>query len=248
MLSLDTVIDCSQPLATDKRSACDITIEIPRNPLTFDFSSNRSTDIDGRLHVTDCVLSAATVDPYLGKEIVDFQNFNLDPDRIYHVWRMPDALERAAPTLENLQLMADHIGVNVNEPQQQTVVGVVSNVRWRASQQQLIGDIAVWEAGAIAAIRDGSKKDLSCGYRYTPINIAGKTPAGIAYDLRMTDIIFNHCATVATGRVPGATVNDQLPQFRRTNVLDQIQAERDRVQRERENSPLARLIPGYYRL
>ena len=237
----EILIDCS--IAQD-RGTRGVWIEMPPR-LALDRSA-RTVDVDGRMHISDCVLSAATVDPYLGKEIVDFQKFNLDPERIYRVWRTPDALERAAPTLENLQLMADHIGINVNEPQQQMVVGVVSNVRWKSPQ--LIGDIAVWEAGAIAAIRDGSKKDLSCGYRYRPINKPGKTRAGEPFDLRMTDIIFNHIATVATGRVPGATVNDSRPQFHTANVLQQLQDIRDQTRRERESSAVARLIPGYYRL
>lgn len=218
----------------------DIDIEIP---LALD---KRVYDLDGRLHVSDCILSVASVDPYIGREIVDFQSLGLDPGRVYQMYRDPAALKAAAPTFENMPLMADHVGVTANDPQKALIVGVVSNVRWTAPR--LIGDIAVWDAAAIVGIRDGSKRDLSCGYRYQPDMRAGTTPDGEHFDGRLAaPIACNHIALVTQGRVPGATVADAMPQFH-TNIADRLAADRERVQRVCENSPLGRAVPGYFRL
>jgi hypothetical protein len=169
-----------------------------RTNIAFDYSSARTTDLDGRLHVADCKISAARVNEYLGSEIPNADALGLDPSRIYRLYRDAGALRAAAPSFENLALMDNHVAVSANDPQKSRIVGTVSNVRWKAPY--LVADLAVWDADAIARIRDGSQKEISCAYRYRAVAESG-TVGGAAFDLRMADIAGNHVALVPEGRV-----------------------------------------------
>ena len=53
---------------------------------------------------------------------------------------------------------------------------------------------------AIDRIQDGSMRELSLAYRYTPDFTAGTTPDGKDYDFVMRDISANHVALVELGR------------------------------------------------
>lgn len=177
-----------------------------RETIALDYASARTTDIDGRLHVTDCKISAARVNPYLGSEIPDADKLGLKPEQIYMLYRDAAALRAAATTFENLPLMSTHVEVNANEPQKYLVVGTVSNVRWRAPY--LVADLAVWDAEAIARIKSGEQREISCGYRYVPDMTPG-TIDGERYDGRMLQIAGNHVALVEQGRVgPDVVVAD----------------------------------------
>lgn len=237
----EILIDCS---IASPRGNRNIDIILDR-PLAFDFSSNRSTDIDGRLHVKDSIISSAVLSPYAGREIPEAAELGLSAETVYYLYRDADALRASVESFENLPLMDDHIATSAASPQTQQIVGVVSNVRFKAPN--LIADLGIWDGGAIARVQDGSQRGISCGYRFRCVRQPG-TVDGKKFEFRMVDIIGNHVALVNVPRIENAFVADFLPQFRTANVLDQIQTERDRVQRERENSPLARLIPGYYRL
>ena len=169
--------------------------------ITFD---RRSTDIDGRLHVTDCILTAAQVNAYFGSEIPGGES--LDPNAIYQLYRHPDALKAAVSLFENLPLMIDHIVVSAADPKQQMIIGSVSNARWQNGQ--ILGDIAVWDQSAIDLIESGKQRDLSAGYRYRAVMTPGTTPGGTPYDGVMRDLVPNHLALVTEGRVAGAQVAD----------------------------------------
>lgn len=215
----------------------DIEIIIDHPNLAMD---RRSVDVDGRLHVTDCVLSVASVDPYLGREIPDFDKLGLDAEKIYYLYRTPAALEDAVSTFENMPLMLDHIGVSAADPQKALIAGTVSNVRWKAPK--LIGDIAVWDAAAIEGIRSGSKADISCGYRYVPDMTPG-TVNGKRYDGRMVGpMACNHVALVSQGRVAGATVADAMPIFA-NDTAGTLKRIEHQERQARENDPLSKLIP-----
>jgi uncharacterized protein len=173
----------------------------------FDYASARTTDVDGRLHVSDCKISAARVNEYLDSEIPG--THDLDPGRIYRMYRDAAALRAAVPSFENMPLMSQHVAVSASDPQKWLVVGTVSNCRWRAPY--IVADLAVWDADAIARIRDGSKREISCGYRYRAVMEPG-TINGESFDGRMLDIAANHVALVETGRVgPDCVVADSAP-------------------------------------
>jgi hypothetical protein len=178
-----------------------------RTGFAFDYASARTTDVDGRLHVSDCRISAARVNDYMGSEIPGARG--LDPARIYRMYRDASALRAAVPSFENMPLMSQHVAVSASDPQKWLVVGTVSNCRWRPPY--IVADLAVWDANAIARIRDGSKREISCGYRYRADMSPGKI-GGESYDGRMLDIAANHVALVETGRVgPDCVVADAAP-------------------------------------
>jgi hypothetical protein len=111
-----------------------------------------------------------------------------------------------------VQLLDDHVPVSAESPQKSRVVGTVSNVRWQAPY--LVADLICWDASAIARIRDGSQKEISCGYAYTPVIESG-TVDGESFDIRMLEIVGNHVALVPLGRVGSdVVVADSAPRPR----------------------------------
>ncbi len=219
-------------------------IEIDCETLALD---RRTYSPDGLLTVTDCVISAAQVNPYLGREIPNGDALGLDPERVYNLYRDAAALRAAVPLFNGKPLLIDHAPVSAADPKQQLIVGTVGDCRW--SNGKVMGTVSVWEAGAIRGIESSLKKDLSAGYHYTCDMAPGVTSKGESYDGRMLSIDPNHVAIVVEGRVLGAQVGDAAPTPRRAaTVLELIEASRDRGRRAREESPLGRLIPGLYRL
>jgi uncharacterized protein len=172
----------------------DFDIEFDDDVLAFD---RRTIDVDGRMHVPDCNISKSNVCVYLGREIPDYARLGLDANGEYKLYRDSAALAAAARTFENLPLMMTHVEVSAANPQKMLTVGTVSNVRWKSPY--LVADLAVWDSEAIRAVQNESQRELSCGYRYTPVIEPGKIN-GEAFDGRMVDILGNHVALVATGR------------------------------------------------
>jgi hypothetical protein len=177
--------------------------------LVFD-RSLRHKDVDGRLHVRDCNISKANICPYLGHEIPDHERLGLEPDRVYYLYRDAAALCAAAPTAERVPLMMRHVSSTALSPQKETIIGCVSNVRWRPPY--LVADLTVWDAVGIEAIESERQQELSPGYRYMPVMESGVLE-GERFDGRMSaPIIFNHVAIVDTGRTgPDVVVNDSVP-------------------------------------
>jgi hypothetical protein len=189
----------------------DLNIEFD-DPVAYAFDrSARRFDVDGRLHVADCRISAARVNEYVGSEIPNHESLKLEPARLYKMYRTPAALKAAAPSFENMPLLLAHVPVSAADPQKMLTVGTVSNVRWQAPY--LVADLAVWDKAAIEGITSGQQREISCGYRYAVDMTPGKTPDGEAYDGRMVaPIVANHVALVSTGRVgPDCMVGDAKP-------------------------------------
>jgi uncharacterized protein len=207
-------------------------------------ADKRVRDADGRMHVADCVLTAAQVNPYLGKEVPDSEQRGLQPDRVYYIYRHPDALKAAvdAGLFENLPLMLEHIATTAADPQKALIAGSISNVRWQSGK--VLGDIAVWDQAAIDLIESGRQRELSCGYAYEPVLESGSVD-GQRYTLVMRNIVPNHCALVSEGRVDGATVHDHAMQTAETDPL--VAVRRMQAQAARP-SALSRLIPNIDRL
>lgn len=180
-------------------------------PVTFAFDrSMRTKDLDGHLHVESVNISKACVSPYLGREIPNGAELRLEPSRIYMLLRCPKELEAAAPTYENKQLLIKHVGVSADSPQEWLTVGVVSGVHW--SPPYLKARLSVWNQKGIDAIETRAQAELSSGYRYEADMTPG-TYDGLQYDGIMRNIVGNHVALVAEGRVgPDCFVTDELPQ------------------------------------
>lgn len=165
--------------------------------------SSRRIDVDGRLHVDRSCISKSAVNPYYGHEIPGYESLGLDPDKVYRLFRDPVELERGAHTFARLPILKKHIPVTVDSPQPDLIIGAIgSDVAF--DEPYLMADLCFWDAEAIAGIDTDTVRELSCGYRYTPVMTAG-VYKGSPYDGTMTEIKGNHLALVPVGRA-GADV------------------------------------------
>jgi hypothetical protein len=161
--------------------------------------SMRSYDFDGRLHVKLANISKATVNPYVGNEIPDFKKLGLDPNKIYYLYRDPEELEKGAATFNLLPLLSEHQPVTANTHDQKLVVGSTgTDANFEAPF--LRNSLVIWPEADIKKIEKNDKRQISCGYRYTPDMTPGVSPAGERYDGVMRDIVGNHVALVSEGR------------------------------------------------
>lgn len=166
--------------------------------IALDRASVRSKDENGFLHVKTSHLSKAVVNPYYGYEIPEVGNKEIEPDKIYYGFRAPEELEKSVPTWSGLPLHLEHHIDSAEDPQKETRVGTVgTEVEWNAPY--LDAPLIVWDQHAIDGIEDGSVRELSCAYKYTPLWQSGEYE-GVPYDFIMTEIRGNHVALVEEGR------------------------------------------------
>ena len=162
-------------------------------------NTNRKIDtVNGYLRVEECNISKCQVRPYLGKEIPNWREFGLEADKIYNVYCPKEELEKAAETFNNLPLTREHIEVDVERVPKEKIVGSLGD---HASFEYpyLKNNLIIYDKKDIDLVMSGKKKELSCGYRYTPVQQSGEVD-GQHYDFVMTDIIGNHVALVKQGR------------------------------------------------
>lgn len=166
--------------------------------LALDRNSVRSFDKNGFMHVASSHITKAMVCPYRGDEIPDYKNLGLDADKIYHLLRDPQELEKSVPTWKNLPLHIEHTVDLADDPQHDTRIGTVgSNVKW--NPPFIDADLAIWDKAAIDAIEDDELRELSCAYFYDPELKSGEYE-GQHYDIIMRNIRGNHVALVDKGR------------------------------------------------
>ena len=172
--------------------------------------SQRSKDESGHLKVARTILSKAAVNPYFGREIPDYLELGLDPDKVYKLLRDPSALESGADTFKGKQLLIKHEYVDSKKPEKELVIGTVgSNIEYEDGK--LYGDITIWDAEAIELIESEKMAELSASYWYKANMVPGEFQ-GEAYDGTMLDIHGNHVALVARGRIGrDAIISDKLP-------------------------------------
>jgi hypothetical protein len=196
--------------------------------LAFDKQTLRKFDVDGRMHVERCNISKANVCPYFGREIPNWEALQLDPNRIYRLYRDPAELQRGADSFKNLQLLMYHTAVNAADPKTAVTVGCIgSDVSF--DSPYLRSSIAVWTDEAIKLIESKQQAELSCSYRYRADMTPGLTPEGVAYDGVMRDIMGNHVALVEKGRAgPDVYVSDshplELPKMKRPYLVAAVAA------------------------
>ena len=174
------------------------------NNLLFDATpSVRSKDENGFLHVALTPISKATVNPYLGREIEGSAAHGFKPDSIYYGLRDPKELEKAADTFNGLPLLLEHHPTDAENLPKEWVVGSMGTDAVY-EKPYLKNSMTVTDAQAIGYIEDGTAKEISCSYRFTPDFTAGTyTEADgseVHYDFIMRDIRGNHVALVPEGR------------------------------------------------
>lgn len=170
--------------------------------------SHREKDDNGRLIVKHTLITKGCVSPYWGEEIPNWQELGLDPKKKYNVYRPIEELKNAkwAPTMP---LLNKHIMDYADMPQRENWAGSVSNFDFEGDN--VYADICFWNNEDIDNVENGTKKDLSMGYRCKHVKEAGEYN-GQPYDLKMVNILPNHLALVEKGRVKGAYVFDEEKQ------------------------------------
>ena len=174
--------------------------------------SARTVDENGYLHVAMNNISKATVNPYNGSEIPDFEALGLDPKRVYFLLRDPQELAKAAATFNGLPLLDFHEPISAEEfdEKREFVVGTTGD-QARFQDPYLQNSLVVWDAGAIQRIDSREQVELSCAYRYEIDLTPGKFE-GVAYDGVMRNLRGNHVALVDEGRAgPDVVVSDSKP-------------------------------------
>ena len=165
--------------------------------------SMRTKDDNGFLHVALTPISKATVNPYLGSEIEGSKEHGFDPDKIYYGLRDPDELAKGAGTFNGLPLLLEHHPTDAENLPKEWVVGSMGTDAV-FEKPYLKNSLTVTDAQAIQYIEDGTAKEISCSYRFTPDFTAGEyTEADgskVHYDFVMRDIKGNHVALVPEGR------------------------------------------------
>lgn len=170
--------------------------------LAFDRSSVRSLDKFGRLHVEASNISKATVNPYFGREIPDWQRLGLSPTRVYNMLRDPDELAKAAPTFNNLPILDQHIPAMAADTAKNgwrhAVVGTTGTDSV-FDDGYLKNSLSVWVKPSVDRINDNSQRELSSAYAYDA-DMTGGTYQGLRFDGIMRNIVGNHVALVKLGR------------------------------------------------
>lgn len=164
----------------------------------YSFNTQREIDPNGFLRVEMSNITKSQVRPYLGREIPDHEKFNLDPNKVYNVLCPKEELEKAAKTFNNLPLTREHIEVDVDDVPKEKIVGSLGD-HATVDGKYLKNNLIIYDKKDIDLVLSGKKKELSCGYRYTPVRESGEYD-GQHYDFKMTDIIGNHVALVKQGR------------------------------------------------
>lgn len=171
-------------------------------------SDNRLLDKDtGKMTVFNCPITAEAVDTYLGREVPDFEQLGLEPDKQYGVYRPFAEIEKAAPFFAGAELYRGHITdpTDIENNAKRLVGSVVGDLE--ARDGKLFSTLKINDPEAVGLIVDEICKELSCGYYYVPVLEAGVFN-GRAYQIKMTDIKPDHVALVPEGRVDGALVVD----------------------------------------
>ncbi len=169
----------------------------------LDRASVRRRDVDGRMVVEISNISKANICPYLGHEIPGYESLGLDPDKIYHLLRDPEELEKAAGTFNSVPVLMTHQPSVAEDHPREIVVGTTgTDAVFEAPY--LKNSLTIWDQEGIDLIESGEQKELSAGYRYIPEMTPG-TYENHPYDGVMREIRGNHVALVAAGRA-GADV------------------------------------------
>lgn len=177
----------------------------------FDLQSSRRYDADGQLHVESNNISKANVCPYYGYEIPGFKDLGLRPDAVYHLYRDPEELRKAAPTFNRKPLLDRHIPATAKNLPKENIIGTTGDDT-TFEPPYLKNTLTVWDGSAIAGIESKEQQELSSSYRYRADMTPGVTPDGVHYDGVMRDIVGNHVALVPMGRAgTDVAVGDSFP-------------------------------------
>lgn len=161
--------------------------------------SVRTLDDNGYLHVGISNITKEQVAPYMGSEIPGFEKLGLKPDEIYNVYRPASELSKPATveSLNGIPVLLKHAEDSAEAPASNRVGSTGTDAKWEPPY--LTNSLHIQAADAIRRINDGTMREISMGYFYTPVLRHGEFE-GEPYDVVMTDISCNHVALVEEGR------------------------------------------------
>lgn len=172
--------------------------------------SMRSYDGNGHLIVERTIITKASVNPYFGREVPNYESLGLDPDKIYNLLRDPKELEKALSSFKGVQLLIKHTPVSADDPHNDLTVGSIgTDVEMEGND--VYASLRVFDKDAIELIESGKLQELSAGYAYTADMTSGEFN-GHGYDGVMRNIHGNHVALVERGRIGrDAIISDSFP-------------------------------------
>lgn len=216
-------LDSAEPLGPFATSelAVNATILASRRLALDRAPDNRFYDLDGHLHIRKTRISKANVCPYRGKEIPNFEELGLEPEKIYQLYRSPEELAKGASSFNNKPILSEHIPITADEPNRDHWAGCLGNDA-SFEAPYLYNSLAVWDKPSIEGVEDDSKRELSAGYRYRADMTPGEI-GGIRFDGVMRDIVGNHVAFVEEGRA-GADVMAADAALKTTKGLIQMKS------------------------
>ena len=184
---------------------------MPKYAMDFQsLTTVRRIDNNGHLIVDRTCITKAAINPYLGKEIPNWQALGLDPNKVYMLLRCPTELQRALPTFQGLQLLERHTPVSSEEPKKDSTVGSIGTVV-EMDGDNVYSSLRVYDQNAIDLIESEKLNQLSAGYAYTA-DMTGGEWNGEHYDGVMRNIHGNHVALVERGRIgEDAIIADEMP-------------------------------------
>lgn len=220
--------------------------------LTYDraqVDSVRDIDDNGYLHVGVSNITKEQVAPYRGEEIPDFEKLGLNPDEIYSVYRPASELSKPETinSLNGIPILLKHARDSAEEPASNRVGSTGTDAKWEPPY--LTNSLHIQDADAIRRINDGTMREISMGYFYTPVLQHGEFE-GEPYDLIMTDIACNHVALVEEGRaghdviVKDAALNSNLPadDGQEDGTSSEINQENEMNEKDKAISELLELV------
>ena len=185
---------------------------------SIDKDSVRTVDDNGFLHVAVSPVTKEQVAPYYGHEIPNHEELGFESDVIYHGYRPASELSKpdTIQSLNGIPIQFEHHADYANAPAKDTRIGSTGDdAKWESPY--LTNSLHFHDAKAIDRIKDGSMRELSLAYRYTPVKKEGEFE-GQHYNFVMTDINCNHVALVEEGRA-GHDVLVEDAQIKEKNTM-----------------------------
>lgn len=167
------------------------------------------TDDNGWLRIDGVELTRETVNKYLGKELDPDGEQGLEPEKVYNVYRSPEALDGAIDEFTTIDVSNEH---EMDEPDKHIVSkGSVSSAEIKLDNGQKVvqGDVVIKDKPNIEAIAKKVLNAFSVGYKSVLDFVAGTTPWGESYDVKIVKIIPNHLKLTNNPRVKTATITDE---------------------------------------
>jgi hypothetical protein len=180
--------------------------------------SNRTVTQWGHMRVDDCILTAESVDGYLGREL---KSSNLPPEvlaklednKVYQVYRPAEELEKAIDTYNLVPLTDEHHFVDTITTNKNKWLGTIGSKAYM-DNGKIKNELSIWDAKEVIKhlnlkddisqfelkenIRNSltlekPRQGLSGGYAFKLVDEAGNWN-GKYYDFKMKDINCNHVA------------------------------------------------------